>query len=157
MKLTWKITLLIITLFAAGCDCEENEPCGDTEIISITSVILYGMSPSKDSLTIIPGSVHFNHSCSGKNPLRQKSTCTEWEQLTSSFDLTEFQALNLNSCARCYDGADISISVKTASSYHRIVIPYYLTNEGQIPDEIQSLYEKIAGIRSEVQSLACEE
>ena|SRR5688572_16986279 len=149
--------LLIVALLPAACDPVDETTCyDDSDIISVVSTLECGWGGgNNDSLSITPSGVSYMANCTEHAVLDEDITCTEWTELVESFDLAEFNALNLNSCQLCVDGCDMSIAVKTTTTYNRIKIPYYLFDDAQEPDEVRALRKKIEKIRQRMRKKIC--
>ncbi len=155
-----KTTLYLFLVFLAitGCGREDEEallPKFSTGTDYIKTGIACGLCDGtcNDTLLITADKLFYKKIVWGEGEpkteiIEQSFTRQGWENLTGLVELQRFAALELESCARCYDGCDISLEIKTSGLNNSISFPW-----NDYPVEVDSLVKSLDAIREHLNSL----
>jgi len=83
-----------------------------------------------DTLVVTPDKLYYKKTIWGDQKpkteiLEQAFTRQGWENLISLVDLNEFNGLEMESCARCSDGCDYWLGIKSAGVDNAISFPWH--------------------------------
>lgn len=120
------ILILSASLSLAACE-KKDKSNGEAEpkssVTEITSGEICGWCAKNDTLRISASQAALKEyrSCTALDHDTTVGLSTqEWNDLTAKLDLQKFAALNLNSCAVCYDGCDKLIKVEKNNQVYEI-------------------------------------
>lgn len=153
--------ICIVLILFSGChsSMDYDNSCssdGSYPNLIISSRQSCGWAGFQDSILIDKNKIRYYNVCGpggippGFIPKQYPITCAEWDSLVNAVDLERFSKLGYESCGSCVDGCDISIGIKTDTSYHKVTFA-----AGYAPKTIQTLAAKIASRRSNLERSAC--
>jgi len=115
-------------------------PLKDQTVISQNGLIinvwtLCGWTLFNDSLHITDTRTYYEYNYPFKNDCCNKDTLTkqsEWDELMDLLVLKDFQKVNIDDCAVCVDGCEMSIQIDSVNITHWIRFDYnrFLTDNG---------------------------
>ncbi len=149
--------LLIVVCFSilfGGCGNKDEELLS-VKLKSEPEYIKAGISCGlcagvcNDSLAVTPNKLIYKRVTWGKGDpkteiIEQAFTTQGWNNLIGLVDLSEFSELDLQSCARCYDGCDYWLGIKSAGIENDIS---FASNE--YPEQVDSLAKALNSIKNQ--------
>jgi hypothetical protein len=141
-------SLLIFTVLSVFQSCIKNQTVSNSEL-NITAGFVCGWGSGMDSMTISRDSITYKYwvPATSPDPVINKSrpvSESEWKQILSQVNLTEFLDLDYHSCNVCVDGCDESISIQEDNISHKITY-----GKGLEIKAISGLQAKLAELRLE--------
>ncbi len=139
-----KSGLFIVVLMILNA-CEESEiPVQEKYIIEFGSEC--GWCAGQEFIAISNSNIEYtrNIPCGeekGTKKREREITQQEWNEISSSFDYTEFKTLDYNSCNVCVDGCDEIIKITENDSIYEI--RYSFPNEVEETKDLRQILNKI--------------
>lgn len=142
------VFLLIFTMLSVFHGCIKYQTVDSSEM-NISAGFVCGWGSGMDSLFISRDSINYRYwvPASSADPVIKKGravTETEWKEILSYVNLSEFLNLDYQSCNVCFDGCDEWISVKNDNISHKITF-----EKGLEIKDITRLQAKLAALRAE--------
>jgi hypothetical protein len=142
------VSLLIFTMLSVFQGCIKYQTVSNSEM-NITAGFVCGWGSGMDSINISRKSITYRYwvPATSPDPVINKTrpvTESEWTEISSFINLTEFLNLDYQSCNVCFDGCDEWISVQNENISHKITF-----EKGMEIKDISKFQAKLASLRDE--------
>ncbi|MEQ8687729.1 MAG: hypothetical protein RIE86_20660 [Imperialibacter sp.] len=149
------ILLFVTTAIILGACGSEDEELLSVKLKSESEYIKTGISCGLcagvclDSLAVTPNKLIYKRTTWGAGDpkteiIEQAFTQKGWENLIGLVPLQEFGELELESCARCYDGCDYWLDIKSGGIENSISFPW-----NEFPQQVDSLTKALNSIKEQ--------
>lgn len=145
---------LATCILLAACGKQESDDLlrlsPQTDYIKTGTTCGFCAGVCMDTLVITPDKLYYKTvSYETEDPksefVEQSFSRQGWENLLGLVDLHEFQGLEYESCARCFDGCDLWLEISTADARNTISFP-----RNEHPVEVDSLISALNTIREQL-------
>lgn len=144
--------LLVVVLFSCGKDVDDllsEKLSAEEEYIKTGISCGFCAGVCMDTLVVTPNKLLYKKVIWGEGDpkselIEQAFTQKGWENLLGLVSLSEFEKLDMESCARCYDGCDYWLDIKAGGVENDISFAW-----NSFPAEVDSLTKALNSIKEQ--------
>lgn len=151
------VCLILVSLLVTGCAREDDAALlpkfsAGTEFIKSGIACGHCSGICTDTLLITPDKLFYKRVIWGEGEpkseiIEQSFSQQGWQNLLGLVELSAFSELNLESCARCADGCDHWVEIKTGGVDNLVSFPW-----NNFPAEVDSLTKALNSIKEQLNS-----